>query len=339
MAKITDYPKIQTLVKNNVFLADGDNGTKGIIAGDMGDALLGLMTTKQITDHIKLEELETHKMDVTKNQYLFIRNDDQNIKYPVHTDLLYYMIDKRISSMNSPADITLKRNIWRGASLGSVVTDEHWSAISSGKFKGLFLGDYWTIGNKKWVIVDFDYWYKYVSSSSDNKVHTHHVVVMPSDSLYSTKMNATNTTETGFANSLLATEGLENAKTLIYGNFGESHILSHKELYTNSVVMYDEVAKISSVWADVKITIPNQIMIFGCHPMGLIFNDQTTNYRQLSAFRVSLDPLIGYSNSNYTTWLRDPYNSTGFVCLNNSNTSYANASNNEGVRPVFALCA
>ena len=46
--------------------------------------------------------------------------------------------------------------IYRGKSLGSTVTDAQWTAIGAGTFDGLYIGDYWTIGNITYRIAAFD---------------------------------------------------------------------------------------------------------------------------------------------------------------------------------------
>ena len=43
--------------------------------------------------------------------------------------------------------------IYRGKYLGDSVTDEQWEEIQSGRFHGLFIGDYWTIGDVNWTLV------------------------------------------------------------------------------------------------------------------------------------------------------------------------------------------
>ena len=48
------------------------------------------------------------------------------------------------------------RNIFRGKNLGSAVTEEQKTAIQSGTFDDLFVGDYWEIDGVKWRIVDMD---------------------------------------------------------------------------------------------------------------------------------------------------------------------------------------
>jgi len=55
--KITDYEKVQQLVSNNIFLLDGDNGTKTILATDMAKALIGLLSSQDFISGVNLSEL------------------------------------------------------------------------------------------------------------------------------------------------------------------------------------------------------------------------------------------------------------------------------------------
>ena len=57
------------------------------------------------------------------------------------------------------APVELRRVLFRGKNLGTALTAVQKAAIKDGSFKGMFLGDYWSIGGRIWRIVDMDYWY------------------------------------------------------------------------------------------------------------------------------------------------------------------------------------
>lgn len=48
--KITDYEKVQAITGSNIFLLDGDNGTKTILASDLSKALFGLLDPESLDD-------------------------------------------------------------------------------------------------------------------------------------------------------------------------------------------------------------------------------------------------------------------------------------------------
>lgn len=53
--KITDYGKVTSLANENVFILDGPNGTKGILASDLAQALLNILPADNLMDVIKGE--------------------------------------------------------------------------------------------------------------------------------------------------------------------------------------------------------------------------------------------------------------------------------------------
>ena len=71
-------------------------------------------------------------------------------------------------------------SIYRGKSLGTSVSDAQWASIQAGTFDDMFIGDYWTINNVRWVIAHFDYYY----NIGDTNFGTHHVCVVPYTNLY-----------------------------------------------------------------------------------------------------------------------------------------------------------
>lgn len=73
--------------------------------------------------------------------------------------------------------------IYRGKKLGESVTSEQYTAISSGKFTDLYIGDYWTIESVNWRIAAFDYYY----GCGDTAFNTHHAVIVPDTCLYLNK--------------------------------------------------------------------------------------------------------------------------------------------------------
>ena len=88
-------------------------------------------------------------------------------------------------------------SIYRGKYLGDEVTADQYAAIAAGTFDDMYIGDYWTINGVNWRIAHFDYWL----NCGDSETTTHHVVIVPDSTLYSAKMNETNTTAGGYLHS------------------------------------------------------------------------------------------------------------------------------------------
>jgi len=90
--------------------------------------------------------------------------------------------DDFVSSIlgNFSATAGYHNGIYRGANITKYLTDETlWKRINgSGGYKlfeDLYLGDYITVGNNSFCIVDFDYYYR----SGNTSFNKHHIVMMP----------------------------------------------------------------------------------------------------------------------------------------------------------------
>lgn len=232
---------------------------------------------------------------------------------------------------------------YRGKNLGTSLTSAQKTAISSGKFTDMYIGDYWVINGVTWRIAAFDYWYR----CGDTDLTTHHVVIVPDSALYNAQMHNTssgqyesgsaNTTEGGYVGSDMYKTNLEQAKTTIKEAFGEANILTHKEYLTNAVSNGKASA---GAWYDSQVDLMNERMTYG-NPVHTPANDGTTiptNYTvdksQLPLFAFRPDLIA----NRITYWLRDVVSSALFAGVGfNGSANYGNASNSLGVRPAFGI--
>lgn len=323
--KITDYQKIAELVKTNVFLVDGDSGTKTIFARDLLKALIAITSAEDSLGSVKPSELAKITGFGSGDQIIIGSGD--KIKTINAIDFLYDIIDEFSS-------FYFKRNIYRGNDLGSVFTSEQKDAIRSGTFKKMFLGDYWQIGGVKWRIVDIDYWF----GTGDTRCATHHLVIMPDTQLYTARMNADNTTAGGYLGSEMYTKNLEQAKTTIYSAFGEDYVLEHREYLTNAA---SNGHASGGMWVNSKVELPNEIQMYGC----MIFTAtgdgtyvatvQTVDRTQLALMKIH--PIFN-NPSLQNQWLRDISTTNAFaIVTNHSMANGSGAINLYGVRPVFGI--
>ena len=225
-----------------------------------------------------------------------------------------------------------RRNVYRGKNLGTAVTAAQKAAIQAGTFDDLFIGDYWVINGVNWVIADMDYWY----NCGDTAFTNHHLVIVPSTSLYNATMNATNITDGGYVGSLMYTENLNTAKTTISTAFGEM-LLTHREYLVNAVT---DGYPSAAAWFDSTVELMNEIMVYGTYihtPArdGIKVVTRTTiNKQQLSLFRLNPRAI----NNRAYVWLRDVVSASYFAYVNYSGNAYVNgASDSGGVRPAFAI--
>lgn len=323
--KITDYEKVTELLANNVLLVDGDGGTKTILARDLLKALVAVSSSQDYLAKMDISQL-TQVNTVSASDRILLASGGSNKGITVN-DAFWGILDAVIS-------VEQRRNIFRGKNLGTAFTAAQKAEIKAGTFKGFFIGDYWSIGDRIWRIVDINYWL----NSGDASCTTPHLVIMPDQSLYSAKMNETNITTGGYVGSQMYTANLANAKTLVNSAFGSANILNHREYLTNAVTNGYPSA---GAWYDSTVELPNEIMMYGSlvfTPAGdgsFVPNRYTIDKTQLALMKMYprfINP------GRYWYWLRDVVSSALFAYVfyfGDANCSHA--SNSLGVRPVFGL--
>lgn len=323
--KITDYEKVTELLANNVLLVDGDGGTKTILARDLLKALVAVSSSQDYLAKMDISQL-TQVNTVSASDRILLASGGSNKGITVN-DAFWGILDAVIS-------VEQRRNIFRGKNLGTAFTAAQKAEIKAGTFKGFFIGDYWSIGDRIWRIVDINYWL----NSGDASCTTPHLVIMPDQSLYSAKMNETNITTGGYVGSQMYTANLANAKTLVNSAFGSANILNHREYLTNAVTNGYPSA---GAWYDSTVELPNEIMMYGSlvfTPAGdgsFVPNRYTIDKTQLALMKMYprfINP------GRYWYWLRDVVSSALFARVDvHGDASYGYASGSGGVRPVFGL--
>ena len=230
----------------------------------------------------------------------------------------------------------LHRNIYRGQSLGTAFTTAQASAISAGTFDNMYIGDYWTIGSVTWRIADFDYWY----NTGDTNCTTHHIVIVPDESLVSGRMNSSNDTTTGYTNSEFRLTSTENTArttaiskaTSAFTLSGTSHILSHRQIFSTAS---SGGASSAWAWTDETVELMNEVMVYGAHAWSAKHGyDVGSEKTQLALFALNPSKI----NTRYTYWLRDVASATSFAYVgNNGLADRYYASGSLGIRPAFAV--
>lgn len=322
--KITDYEKVQALAASNIFLLDGPNGTKTIAADALAKALIGLLSSKDFIGGVNLSEL-TQINELVSGNKLLVGTTDGN-KAIAAEDALFAMLD-------GFAPVELRRVLFRGKNLGTALTAVQKAAIKDGSFKGMFLGDYWSIGGRIWRIVDMDYWY----NCGDTAFTSHHLVIMPDEALYNAQMNTTNVTTGGYVGSAMYKSNLANAKTIVNAAF-QGSVLTHREYLCNAVA---NGRPSGGAWFDSSIELPNEPMMYG-HPHFSPTSDGSTvpsiytiSKTQLALFMVCPRFIV---NRSYNQWLRDVGSSAVFARVgDDGGAGCRGASASCGVRPVFPV--
>ena len=241
--------------------------------------------------------------------------------------------------------------MWGGRDITAAFNNGTVSAnIANGTFRDIFPGDYitkqvtisGTAYTVNWVIADCDYWIN--KGDQGNGMTAHHVVIVPQAPIFVANMNATNTTEGGYAGSRMYKETIPACATGIVNAFGSDHILTFRDLIVNNInasgislgnsSWLGVSALGSGHWVDAQCNLIGESMVYGHSIWSSGGENQMIQTRQFSAFRLS-ERLINY-NRNWW-WLRDVVSSSTFALVaGNGAAGTTSASVVSGVRP-FAL--
>ena len=216
--------------------------------------------------------------------------------------------------------------------LGTSITDAQNTAIKNRTYDDLFIGDYWTINGVNWRIVAIDYYYNVGDTNFDKG----NLIVMPDTVLYNAQMNSTDTTAGAYHGSLMRTQNLNNARTIVQNAFG-SHLANHRIVLANSV---DSSGPNNWSWYDSDgVELPNEVQIYGTRVWGSALKgfDVATQKQQFPL--MTLAPQ--FVSIRQTYWLQDVSSSSvssSFAHVQfDGYAFYRNASYSYGVRPPVTL--
>ena len=269
-------------------------------------------------------------LSVTGTEQMLI-HDGNGVKV-ITVENLHKGLQTDIDSVrNVLADGAAAHNcIYRGKNLGTSVTAEQYTAISSGKFTDLYIGDYWVINGVTYRIAAFDYYY----NCGDTNFTKHHVVIVPDTSLYKAQMNTSNVTTGGYTGSAMYKSNLAQAKTTIKTAFGSAHVLTKRELLTNAV---NGNTPSGWAWFDSDVELMNEVQAYGSVAWGAHDGNGynvASGDGQFPLFMFDRTKL--HNREDY--WLRDVASATDFSNVGNGgNADSANASDSFGVRPAFCI--
>lgn len=123
---ITDYEKVKTLLRDNIFLIDGSTGTRSILAEDAAVELVKMLDAQEFAGQLQLPEL-TQSDIYDENDKILIGNTAGNKAMSMkhfeavlssHPDFYFDLIQAGVG------DSWNKRNTFRGKNLGTVFTEE-----------------------------------------------------------------------------------------------------------------------------------------------------------------------------------------------------------------------
>lgn len=220
--------------------------------------------------------------------------------------------------------------VYRGKALGSEVTDAQWATIAAGSFNDIYIGDYWTKDGVNYRLAAFDYFL----NCGDNNFTKHHVVVVPDTSLYEAQMNTSDTATSGYAGSAMYKSNLEQAKTIIKTAFGPAHVLTKRELLTDTI---DFNTPTNYTWFNSDVELMNEVQTYG----SVAWGTYTANAYNVGSGNGQF-PLFMFDHSKLcireSYWLRAITSTASFAIVSvNGNAGGDYASKSYGVRPYFCI--
>ena len=272
-----------------------------------------------------------------------------------------YDLTRGLAELNAHPFLTVPVNhnmVYRGQNLGATLTDAQHTALSSGNFTDLYLGDYWTKtvtiptgtytgGDEqevtvpaqtnitlKAVIADFDTFYGGYNSSYAI-INTHHAAVIVTG-FSNVVWNKTNSTAGGYVASLIHKWLVGSALPQIETWFGSAKVLSHQKLLTNAIT---GDAASGWAWSSQKIALLSENQMYGSKVWG---NSKATNggyepgeaHKHLNVFN-HIAPNMLFGNKNI--WLRDISSAGWSAYLNHYGCANRNDASNAGIAPAALI--
>lgn len=213
-------------------------------------------------------------------------------------------------------------SFYRGKDITSKITDGSiWTAISSGAYTDLFVGDYFTVNDHKYIIAGFNLFY----NNGDTAFTDQHIVCLPCPNEYerlpdqyeNKAMKSTDSTVGGCASVLSSL--MSPINSVLTTDFG-SHLCSHRELLSSAIEASvpngpnPSLTGASSSWSwqSVQATLMTELEITGTTLMTSSGYDVGTGKTQL--------PLFMFDRKIYcytSMWTRSVASSTEFVAIYN----------------------
>ena len=209
--------------------------------------------------------------------------------------------------------------------------------VNAGNFSDIYVGDEIrvNIDNKlaRFIVMALD-WYINVG---DTPLTSHHLVLVPKDSLGTAQMNGTDTTTGAYIGSAMFKAHLPEFATKISTAL-DSHILTWRSLMSNDINTTAVAAGCADGWAwtDTNCRLLNEVDVYGSSIYGNAYDVGESN-RQLPGFAMNPELLVKLNpedNSRGAWWLCAVASSTQFTDVyGTGGADYTRASTAIGVVP------
>lgn len=310
--KFTDEPTLDVLVDGSaILLVHTEKGVKSLRADALSKFITGDLTGLNTSDKSGLI--------AAINEVLGVTGDNGRAITALQT----------LTKMLSATGASRANSFIYEYDLGTSFTNDQSADIIAGTFEKVRTGGYWTINGRKYWAAHADY----RLHCGDTELTKHHMLVLPDKSFYTHYMNSTNVTTGAYYGSNMVSDGLTQALATVKADFGESHVLTYRNLLANAV---SGDSSSNWAWYDRQIDLMNECMVYGHQAWGAAAHngyDVGCDKSQLALFQARPDLIVNREN----WWLRDVRSSTNFCIVNFNGIAYWNASLVIGVRPAFLI--
>ena len=311
--KFTDEPTLDVLVDGSaILLVHTEKGVKSLRADALSKFITGDLTGLNTSDKSGLI--------AAINEVLGVTGDNGRAITALQT----------LTKMLSATGASRANSFIYEYDLGTSFTNDQSADIIAGTFEKVRTGGYWTINGRKYWAAHADY----RLHCGDTELTKHHMLVLPDKSFYTHYMNSTNVTTGAYYGSNMVSDGLTQALATVKADFGESHVLTYRNLLANAV---SGDSSSNWAWYDRQIDLMNECMVYGHQAWGAAAHNGYNvgcDKSQLALFQARPDLIVNREN----WWLRDVRSSAVFCYVDNG--GYAGswtASNVLGVRPAFLI--
>ena len=311
--KFTDEPTLDVLVDGSaILLVHTEKGVKSLRADALSKFITGDLTGLNTSDKSGLI--------AAINEVLGVTGDNGRAITALQT----------LTKMLSATGASRANSFIYEYDLGTSFTNDQSADIIAGTFEKVRTGGYWTINGRKYWAAHADY----RLHCGDTELTKHHMLVLPDKSFYTHYMNSTNVTTGAYYGSNMVSDGLTQALATVKADFGESHVLTDRNLLANAV---SGDSSSNWAWYDRQIDLMNECMVYGHQAWGAAAHNGYNvgcDKSQLALFQARPDLIVNREN----WWLRDVRSSAAFCVVDAlGDASGWGASGVFGVRPAFLI--
>ena len=311
--KFTDEPTLDVLVDGSaILLVHTEKGVKSLRADALSKFITGDLTGLNTSDKSGLI--------AAINEVLGVTGDNGRAITALQT----------LTKMLSATGASRANSFIYEYDLGTSFTNDQSADIIAGTFEKVRTGGYWTINGRKYWAAHADY----RLHCGDTELTKHHMLVLPDKSFYTHYMNSTNVTTGAYYGSNMVSDGLTQALATVKADFGESHVLTYRNLLANAV---SGDSSSNWAWYDRQIDLMNECMVYGHQAWGAAAHNGYNvgcDKSQLALFQARPDLIVNREN----WWLRDVQSSALFCLVHSYGDATSwNASTVIGVRPAFLI--